>query len=340
MSESRKRDLRKQATSQLRIAEAAYQSAHARLPAVQGFGEILSYCTWMATHGYSTRRADRKYRESTIQSRKSSLMALGRRTNILDPDRVKKHLEQVLLNPSRKNKIIDDIKGFYKYLQIPFRGVYYPEEGHLPHVPLESDADQLISKLGKKQAAFTQVVKETGARPQEVWRLQWADLDLDHHTLTINHPEKNSNPRKFKQVSDKLAGMVLGVREPGMFVFHADDAAKNSFRHFSRLFFLERKRIAKVTGNERFLRVNWKSLRHFKGTTEYIRTKDLVHVMKVLGHKCIKNTMIYIDLAGLDEDENYVCKVATNREERINLIEAGFSFVAKNGEEWYFRKRK
>jgi hypothetical protein len=62
--------------------------------------------------------------------------------------------------------------------------------------------------------------------------------------------------------------------------------------------------------------------------------------MRVLGHKSIKNTMIYINLAGLDEDENYVCKVATTKEERINLIEGGFTFVAKEGDEWYFRKRK
>ena len=307
---------------------------------VSGFGEILSYCMWMATHGYTTRHGDRRYRDSTIKSRKASLMSVGSNTKLLDPEQVKKYLEQAQLSPSRKNKIVDDITGFYRYLGTPFRGTYYPVEGRLPHVPLESDIDLLISKLGKKQAAFTQVIKETGARPGEVWRLEQADLDLDHHTLTINHPEKDSNPRKFTRVSDKLTALVLAVQEPGKFVFHADGAVKNSYIHFSRLFFLERKRVAEVTRNDRLLRVNWKSLRHFKGTSEYIRTKDLVHVMKVLGHKCIKNTMIYIDLAGLDDDENYVCKVATNKEERINLIEGGFTFVAKADEEWYFRKRR
>ena len=88
------------------------------------------------------------------------------------------------------------------------------------------------------------------------------------------------------------------------------------------------------------MRVNWKSLRHFKGTTEHIRTKDIVHVIRVLGHKSIKNTMVYINLAGLDEDENYICKVAATKEERINLIEGGFIFVAKERKERYFRKRK
>ncbi len=229
---------------------------------------------------------------------------------------------------------------FARQFNLPYTPPRYQRIEQLPFIPLETEIDQLISKLGKKPAAFTQVVKETGARPGEVWRLEWADLELDHHALTINHPEKDSNPRKFPRVSDKLAGLVLGVREPGKFVFHADDAAKNSFNHFSRLFFLERKRAADVTGNDRLLRVNWKSLRHFKGTSEYIRTKDIVHVMKILGHRCIKNTMIYIDLAGLDDNENYVCKIGSTKEERINLIESGFERVDKDGDEWYFRKRK
>ena len=311
----------------------------ARTKPPAGFGEILSYCTYMATHGYR-RHYDRKYKDSTIASRKRSLISLARKTNLLDPETVKAHIERAQLTASRKNKLIDDVNGFYKYLGLPFNTVYYPVEGHLPHVPLESDIDLLISKLGTKMAAFTQLDKETGARPGELWRLEWADADLDHNTLTINHPEKDSNPRKFGRLSGKLVAMLHRVRRPGKYVFHADDVSKDSFAYFGRLFFLERKRVASETGNERLLRVNWKSLRHFKGTTEYIKTKDIVHVMRVLGHKSIKNTMVYINLAGLDEDENYICKVATTKEERINLIEGGFAFVAKEGEEWYFRKRK
>jgi hypothetical protein len=47
---------------------------------------------------------------------------------------------------------------------------------------------------------------------------------------------------------------MLLVREPGRFVFHADEAVEDSLEHFARLFFLERKWIAEVTGNDRLLR--------------------------------------------------------------------------------------
>ena len=74
-------------------------------------------------------------------------------------------------------------------------------------------------------------------------------MDLDHNTLTINHPEKDSNPRKFTKLSGKLVAMLQRVRRPGRYVFHVDDVSKNSFGYFERLFFLERKRIGAVTGN-------------------------------------------------------------------------------------------
>jgi len=280
------------------------------------------------------------YRESTITGRVKLLRSLARRVDLFDPEGVKGIIALLNVSEGRKEMLSYGYLGFCRQFNLPFTPLRYQRIEQLPFIPLESEIDQLIAAMGKRWATYLQMLKETGVRPGEAWRLEWTDLDLNNHTLTINHPEKDSNPRKFTKLSGKLVAMLQRVRRPGKYVFHADNVSKNSFAYFGRLFFLERKRVAGETGNERLLRVNWKSLRHFKGTTEYVRTKDIVHVMRVLGHKSIKNTMIYINLAGLDEDENYVCKVATTKEERINLIEGGFTFVAKEGDEWYFRKRK
>jgi len=37
-------------------------------------------------------------------------------------------------------------------------------------------------------------------------------------------------------------------------------------------------------------------MRHWKGTMEYHKTKDILYVMKVLDHRDVKNTLVYIDL--------------------------------------------
>jgi hypothetical protein len=57
---------------------------------------------------------------------------------------------------------------------------------------------------------------------------------------------------------------------------------------------------------------------------EYHRTKDLVYVMRMLGHRSIKNTLLYTQLIEFPEDDEFVCKVAKTVQEASQLIESGF----------------
>ncbi len=65
--------------------------------------------------------------------------------------------------------------------------------------------------------------------------------------------------------------------------------------------------------------------------------------MKFLGHRDVKNTLVYIDLeiaCYARTGEDYNAKVATNMTEALRLIEAGFDFVCDMGDAKIFRKRK
>jgi len=76
---------------------------------------------------------------------------------------------------------------------------------------------------------------------------------------------------------------------------------------------------------------------------EYHRTKDIIHVQKRLGHKRIENTMIYITIEQTifqQVNDEFVCKVASSKEEATNLIEVGFDYVTTFNGEMYFKKRK
>jgi len=42
--------------------------------------------------------------------------------------------------------------------------------------------------------------------------------------------------------------------------------------------------------NPRILKITFHTLRHWKDTMEYNRTKDILYVKQVLGHKRIENT--------------------------------------------------
>ncbi len=72
---------------------------------------------------------------------------------------------------------------------------------------------------------------------------------------------------------------------------------------------------------------------------EYHKTRDILHVMRILGHRSINNTLIYTHLVDFRDDE-YVSKVATSPEEACKLVEAGFEFVCEVSGAHIFRKRK
>jgi hypothetical protein len=72
---------------------------------------------------------------------------------------------------------------------------------------------------------------------------------------------------------------------------------------------------------------------------EYHRTKDILHVMRLLEHRNIKNTLRYAQLIDFDTDE-YICKAAKTIKEAQELVESGFDYVTEIDNVKLFRKRK
>jgi hypothetical protein len=73
---------------------------------------------------------------------------------------------------------------------------------------------------------------------------------------------------------------------------------------------------------------------------EYHKTTDILYVMKLLGHKSIKNTLVYTQLIDFPQGDEFVCKVAKTVQEASQLIEKGFEYVCSMDEIKLFRKRK
>jgi integrase len=77
-----------------------------------------------------------------------------------------------------------------------------------------------------------------------------------------------------------------------------------------------------------FGKTNYHSFRHSKATQLYhLQTKDILYVMKYLGHREVKNTLIYIDLETISfphGGDDFHAKIARTEQEAIKLIEADF----------------
>jgi integrase len=66
-----------------------------------------------------------------------------------------------------------------------------------------------------------------------------------------------------------------------------------SLNGFAASYYKQRKKIALKLQNPRIQQITFHTFRHWKGRTEYRRTKDILYVMRLLGHRNIKNTLIY-----------------------------------------------
>jgi integrase len=299
--------------------------------------ETLDINTLLATYEWYLQKEG--YRPATIESRTKLLKTLWKRdADFNDPDSVKTVIAKQSWSEGRKGNAVDAYSSYLAMTNGTWTPPTYKSIPKIPFVPKETEIDQLIAGCSPRIATFLQILKETRARPGEIWNCTEDNFDFESNTINII-PEKGSNPRIFK-MSQKLVGMIQNLPRPyGKYYFATPKMNLEFFRiNFER----QRKRLTTKLNNPRISKIMFKTLRTWGGTIDYHRTKDIIYVMKRLGHKSINNTLIYIQLEeALFKDEiDYTSKVAKTESEACVLIEAGFDFVCDFDGHKLFRKRK
>ena len=282
---------------------------------------------------------------ATIKRKVKALKSLIRHgVNLSNPEEVQRFLNEVNWSHGTKNIVVDSYNDFLEMKGFPLKLKAYRREHNLPFIPSEEEINQLISACSRKVAVFLMLLKETGVRPIEAWRLKFTDIDINTSTVKVK-AAKYSRSRILK-VSRQTLNNLLSLKRESEYVFSPsgrEERFPEEIEHFSRNFCKQRKRIAEKLGNPRLLRISLKTFRHWKATMEYIRTKDIVHVKELLGHVCIQNTMKYVHIANAisQNQDRFICKAAKNSEEASKLIEAGFEYVCTTPEGiMLFRKPK
>jgi len=287
-------------------------------------GEILEFLWHLKKHGRS---------ESTIETYGNFLDLLVRK-NVSNPEDVKDFISKQKWSNGTKTLYAAVYKSFAKFLGIQWELPKYAVVEKLPFIPTEQEIDVLIAGCGRKTATFLQLLKETGARAGEIVRLKWTDIDFERRLVNIT-PEKGSKPR-ILPLSNKAIGMLQNLPKKSERIFATRNTMIGNFC-------AQRRRSARKLGNPRLLKIHFHTLRHWKATMEYHKTKDVLHVMNLLGHRKIDNTMIYINLERAlfqAADEEFHVKVAETSVEIKGLLEVGFEYVCEKDGLVYFRKRK
>ncbi len=288
---------------------------------------ILNYVWKLKQNGKS---------EETIKGRLRSLKQMARICDINNPEAIKTALTELKWKRSVKRKFCKTYSNFLKLNNRTWEEPNYKPEESLPFIPLETEIDQLIAYMGKKTAPFVQLLKETGMRGGEATLLKWTDIDTERKTINIT-PLKGSNPR-ILPISEKLITMLNFMAKTHEKIFY------QGLHVYRTAFCKQRKKASIKLSNQRMLKISFHTLRHWKGTMEYHKSKDVKHVQYVLGHKHSNSTDLYINLEQallLKESDEWCSRISHTLEEETQLIEAGFTLVRGINETTaIYRKRK
>lgn len=186
----------------------------------------------------------------------------------------------------------------------------------------------------RNRVAFS-LIKECGLRPIEVSKLTLKQIDL-HRGLVYPETAKGAEARVLRINKETLAllkQLISDIQSVNKEIFPSSKTLQSNW-------FKLRKKVAETYSKPELKQIRLYDLIHFYGTMLYHKTKDIVHVQRKMGHKSLKNTLIYIDLSDFDNEEEYISKVAQTQEEIQQLIEAGFEYVCQSHGLTFFRKRK
>ena len=284
---------------------------------------------------YSWHLKKEAYAESTIKTRTRVLRQLHREgADLFNPESVKETIARHdNWSQGYKKVIVEAYHVFATMAGLSWDPPRYKRVENLPFIPLEKEIDDLIAASGKKLAATLQLLKETAMRIGEARRRKWTDLDAERNTITCSSL-KHGYPRQFK-ITSKLMAMLNALPKTSEYILGGTTTkALRSNLH------RKRKRLASKLQNPRLLKITFHTLRHWKATIEYHKTKSILHVKELLGHRNINSTLIYTHLVDFENPDEWVCRTAKTLEEAKELIEAGFEYVTDMDSFKLFRKRK
>ncbi|MDX1813221.1 MAG: site-specific integrase [Candidatus Bathyarchaeia archaeon] len=276
--------------------------------------------------------------DATIKTFNSAMKRLSKSADISDPESVKEAIAEMKVKENTKVSYCVAYTVFLKFQGKTWKPPRYRYRQKLPEfLPTEEEINSLIAGCGPKTGTILQLIKETGMRIGECLTLKWMCVNFEKRIITLTDAEKHSLPRIFR-VSKTLINMMANLPKMNDAVFGVTTrvTAESCLRQ-------SRQKVARKLGKPRIAKIHFHLLRHWFGTMEYHKTRDMDHVRRLLGHKSILNTQMYVNMEKVffpESSEDYVVKVASNVEEACKLLEVGFEYVTELDGKKLFRKRK
>jgi integrase len=271
--------------------------------------------------------------ENTIKTTSQKLNQLSRNADLLNPLEVQTYIANSNVTNATKQKLVNIYDYFCKTNQITWKKPKYKWERKIPLIPTTENIHKIISATSTKYATIFKILEETGLETQELATTSRKDIDTQQGIINAQGC-KGHNSRSLK-LKPETADLLRAY----LYKYTAEKPFPKSIR-MGEMWRRTRNRLAKKLNDPQLKAIPLRNLRHHYATTLYDRTKDILLVMQKLGHKKIETTMLYTQLVTSNEEEEYTCKTATNKNEATKLIEAGFEYITEIDGTKLFKKRK
>jgi integrase len=277
------------------------------------------------------------YEDTTIKATAKRLKHLQKNCRLADPESVKLFIANKKCSNGFKETLIETYDIFMRSIGQRWQKPFYERYDKLPKIPTEEKINMLISQATPRMALILSMSKDMGTRPVELTWLTVADINLQNGIVSITGA-KHTVGRNGKLKPHTLEMLKQYINKNHL---NANDRLfPTESEHISESYRRLRNTLARKLQDPTFLTIRLYDFRHFKASIEYHKTKDLLYVKTILGHKDLRTTLRYTQLLeGLLDDE-YTCKTATNIKEATSLIEAGFEYVTEIDGIKLFKKRK
>jgi integrase len=276
------------------------------------------------------------YEDTTIKATAKRLRHLERNCNLADPESVKRYVANKQCSNGFKETLIETYAIYMRSIGRTWQQPFYNRYDKLPKIPLEQKLDLLIANARTRMSLFLSMEKDLGTRPIELTWLKVSDIDLNNGVTNITGAKHTigRNGRLKPQTLEMLKRYITQKK-----LNQTDRIFLATAQTICEIYRRMRNNLATKLQDPTIKQIRLYDFRHFKASMEYHKTKDLLYVKALLGHKDLRTTLRYTQLLELGNDE-YTCKVAKTLEEATNLIENGFEYVTEMDDIKLFRKRK
>ncbi len=277
--------------------------------------------------------------DNTTKKFSSIIRRLTAKSNINDPETVKEALAYWKLAPNTKVLYCDAYEKYLQYMKLTWdRPSYKTQETTPDFLPTEQELDAIVAGSGKKVGTMTLLMKETGMRLGECLSLTWLNIDFERRAIMLPKAEKGSLPRSFSDRSTMLMNMIGKLPKVNDKIF-GTMTTNSAIQGLINA----RKKVSYKLGNPRIAKIHYHLIRHWFGTMEYHKKPDPDYIRRLLGHKRLSSTEIYINMEKLvfgEGSKDYVVKVCSTIEELQSLLQVGFEYVTDFQGQKVLRKRK